>query len=310
MGTIVVPDRSTRQPKQIVENHGGEFPLSYDEVLSLPGIGRYTAGAILSISDAQRLPVLEGNTQRVYSRWLGLRQPPAEKEANALLWKFAESILPRSSNESHSGIFNQAAMELGALVCTPKQPGCATCPVKRQCAAFAEGSQGEIPGKITKTKYEDRTEFAFVIAGNSSDENESANYLLRPLPEGGRWAGLWDFPRPTEAHFESAETAADWLSNELGVAVRPGTRLKTIKHAVTKYRITLHVHEAKIRTSRRSPKPPWQWLGLSEINELPMSVTGRKIAKMFGWGAPKTLAFELTFKGAMRQPDRTRISHS
>ena len=102
--------------KLIVADHGGEFPLQFDEVLALPGIGRYTAGAILSISDGQKQPILEGNTQRVFSRWIALRGTPTETANNRLLWQVAEKMLPRKD----VGSFNQAAMELGALICTPK----------------------------------------------------------------------------------------------------------------------------------------------------------------------------------------------
>ena len=101
--------------KKIVAEHGGEFPLQYDQVLALPGIGRYTAGAILSISNDAKLPILEGNTQRVFSRLVGLREHPTEKNANSLLWEFATQMLPRSG----CGIFNQAAMELGLWSANP-----------------------------------------------------------------------------------------------------------------------------------------------------------------------------------------------
>ena len=99
--------------RKIVDEHEGEFPETYPEVLALPGVGRYTAGAILSIASGQRLPILEGNTQRVFSRWVANRAPVTERSATNLLWKIAEAMLPARD----AGAFNQAAMELGALVC-------------------------------------------------------------------------------------------------------------------------------------------------------------------------------------------------
>ena len=257
--------------KVVVEQHAGVFPTDFDDVLALPGIGRYTAGAILSVSGDQRLPILEGNTQRVFSRLIALRQSPTEKPANKLLWEFAEKMLPRSG----SGQFNQAAMEIGALICTPRNPSCSDCPLKSSCRTNALGLQDEIPGKVTKTKYEDRTEFAFVIGKPKSDQ-----FLMRVLPDGSRWAGLWDFPRPTESHFDSAAGAGDWLADQIGIRIQPGARLKTIKHAVTKYRISLHVHFADIARSRKKLPAPWKYVSLSEMESLPMSVTGRKIAKL------------------------------
>ncbi|TWT94403.1 A/G-specific adenine glycosylase [Stieleria varia] len=273
--------------KVIMEQYDGEFPLQFDQVLALPGIGRYTAGAILSISSGQRLPILEGNTHRVYSRWIALREPPMEKAANALLWQFAESILPRKSDAHGSGQFNQAAMELGALVCLPKNPKCDACPVRRDCRAAASGLQDQIPGKMTKTRYEDRTEFALILAQAPSRTSSAkmnsthlAKYLLRPLPTDGRWGGLWDFPRPTHGDLESVIAAAQWLSDEIGHPVDSGVCLKTIKHAVTKYRITLHVHMAQARLMKGwRPPAPWQWMTVNEMLDLPMSVTGRKIVE-------------------------------
>ena len=283
--------------KKIVDEHGGEFPLDFQDVLALPGVGRYTAGAVLSISTDAKLPILEGNTQRVFSRLMALRQSPTAKPANMLLWEFAEKILPRSG----SGQFNQAAMELGALICLPRAPRCDACPVGKHCAAAELGLQGEIPGKIKQIRYEDRTEFALVLAkadakraasrgrSNAADgepvsalDDSAERYLARPLPEGGRWAGLWDFPRCTDASIESVESASQWLSEQLGIDVASGVRLKTLRHAVTKYRISLHVHQASMSREGTSamgePPAPWQWVTLEQLAALPMSVTGRKIA--------------------------------
>ncbi len=267
--------------KQIAQQHNGRFPDSYDDVLALPGIGRYTAGAILSIADDQRLPILEGNTQRIFSRWVAMRRPATETAATNLLWKIAEEMLPRKN----PGTFNQAAMELGALVCTPKNPSCGECPVSTMCRAKLAGLQEKIPGKVSRVRYEDRTEFAMVIASRSGNQKQP-KYLLRPLPEGGRWAGLWDFPRTIEASFESVTTATPHLSDLVGVSIWPGARLTTIRHAVTKYRISLHVHVAEIGDQAAAevrpwrPRRPWRFVSLSEMAQLPMSVTGRKIAEL------------------------------
>ncbi len=260
--------------KQIVSQHNGVFPDQYADVLALPGIGRYTVGAILSISGNQKLPILEGNTQRVFARWVALRQSPNDTAANRVLWEIAEAMLPRSN----SGQFNQAAMELGALVCTPREPKCAECPIQSYCAAYDQGLELEIPGKVTKVKYEDRTEFAFVVCQNSASTAAKQKYLMRPLPDGGRWAGLWDFPRRTDRTFDDADSAAKDLSSEFGFDVQPGLRLQTIKHAVTKYRISLHVHVGEVSKIRKLTKP-WRFVTMSEMADLPMSVTARKITQ-------------------------------
>ncbi|MCG8650048.1 MAG: A/G-specific adenine glycosylase [Pirellulales bacterium] len=269
--------------KQIVQQHQGVFPSTFEQVIALPGIGRYTAGAILSISGQQRLPILEGNTQRVFSRWAAVRGAVSQPPNIRLLWEIAEAMLPPRA----PGTFNQAAMELGALVCTPRNPDCAHCPVKTSCQAHRSGLQQEIPGKVKHTRYEDRTEFALVIEKEAKGERK---FLLRQLPAGGRWAGLWDFPRTTKKSLDNVALATTELEKELGVKLRPGIRLKTIKHAVTKYRISLHVHEAKLASSRQ-PRGPWRFVSMEELTDLPMSVTGRKIVKLLHSDRQTTLPF-------------------
>jgi A/G-specific adenine glycosylase len=255
--------------RQIVDLHGGQFPAQFDQVLDLPGVGRYTAGAILSISANQRLPILEGNTQRVFSRWISMRGSIRERQSINLLWKVAESMLPRRQ----PGKFNQAAMELGALICTPKNPNCEQCPVSGICRARRDGLQEEIPGKVTNLRYEDRIEYALLLGKDDG-------YLLRPLPSDGRWAGLWDFPRTTTESYSSVEAAAKHLSGAIGIELAAKHHVTTIRHSVTKYRISLHVHHAELLDHRRKPPRPWRYVSVDQMADLPMSVTGRKIASL------------------------------
>ncbi|QDV64160.1 A/G-specific adenine glycosylase [Crateriforma conspicua] len=263
--------------KKIVAEHDGVFPETFDEVLALPGIGRYTAGAILSIACGQRHPILEGNTQRVFSRWVALEGSPSETPNQKALWQIAEAMLPPSDRPPgrDSGAFNQAAMELGALVCKPRDPDCNVCPVSSMCAAKRLGMQSQIPGKVKKIQYEDKTEFALILSDGAG------RYLMRPIPKGGRWAGLWDFPRPVESSIDTGESATRWLADQLGCSMALGSELATIRHAVTKYRIRLSVH--RVRSNEATlPRPPspWTWLSVGEMSQKPLSVTGRKIAKM------------------------------
>lgn len=262
--------------KQIVEQHQGVFPQTYAETLALPGIGRYTAGAILSISGDQRLPILEGNTVRVYSRWTGLREPVATPAAKETLWEIATAMLPRRG----SGQFNQAAMELGALVCKPKSPQCESCCVRSSCQAYALGLQDEIPGKVKSLDYENRQEFAFVVPLRGSDA-----VLLCRVPAGQRWAGLWDFPRWTEGGGQTVQQAAAALSQRIGIDLHPLTPLQpiaTMKHAVTRYRITLQVHRTVPIDAAQTDlaSADFRWLLPNQFGAVPLSVTGRKIATL------------------------------
>lgn len=257
--------------RQMVEQHAGEFPTRFDDVLALPGVGRYTAGAVMSISSDGRYPILEGNTVRVFSRWIAMQTPPQNSRANALLWAVAESMLPRKG----SGRFNQAAMELGALVCKPKQPSCDQCPIRSQCHARRQGVELSIPGKVTRTEYESRREFALVIERQHQGHTQ---YLMRRCHSSGRWAGLWDWPRPTDQEFESVGDVAVHFESQLKRRLDVGMRISTMKHAVTKYRITLDVHRVRLdRPLKRLPND-WAWQTSEDWSSLPMPVTARKIA--------------------------------
>lgn len=262
--------------KLIVREHSGEFPRSYEAVRALPGIGRYTAGAILSIGLDQRLPILEANTIRVLSRLIALRDDPRSPKSQARLWQVAEEILPASD----CGAFNQALMELGSELCTPKSPRCSACPVVQHCAAFTQNLTDQIPLPAKKTEYTDLIETAIVI-------RRSIRVLVRQCQPGERWAGLWDFPRFASLDAASPEwaiTAQQKLRDWLGLEVEPAGRLATTKHGVTRYRITLHVLDAQFLSAdlkrSRIAAAPQRWVTRRELSELPLSVTGRKIASL------------------------------
>lgn len=262
--------------QQIVQRHDGRFPLAYDDVIALPGIGRYTAGAILSISQNQALPILEGNTIRVFSRWIAMRSPVDERVSQNTLWQFSQSLLPTSkaalaSRDRGPAAVNQAAMELGALVCTPRDPKCLICPVAKYCDANTMGLQSVIPGKVTKTQYESRNEFAAVV------RNADGRLLVRQIPAGARFAGMWDFPKAGPPDASDAEHFTRWLENELGGTIELGEVVQTIKHAVTKYRITLHVHVARWKRGSVGVPANYQFATANQLAELPMSTTGRKL---------------------------------
>ncbi|WP_254513156.1 A/G-specific adenine glycosylase [Anatilimnocola floriformis] len=263
--------------KKIVAEHGGDFPRSYEAVRALPGIGRYTAGAILSIGLDQRLPILEANTIRVFSRLIALADDPRTTRSQARLWTFAEEILPAEN----CGAFNQALMELGSEICTPKAPSCAVCPVSAHCAVYAQGRTAEIPLAAKKTTYTDLTETAVVVRRGSK-------FLIRQCQPGERWAGLWDFPRfssPPASHESWLPTASDHLLNWLDVQIEPIAHLATTKHGVTRFRITLHVLDATwIAGGKTSAQQ--RWVTRDELHELPLSVTGRKIAGLLAPAKP------------------------
>ena len=256
--------------KVIVEQHGGVFPSETSSVRDLPGIGRYTAGAIMSIAHDAREPILEANTIRLYSRLLAYRENTTSAEAQRILWSFAEEILPKKN----VGQFNQATMELGSLVCVPKNPKCLACPLSGICPTFAEGLQEEIPQTQKPTKYEDVNEIAVVVYRNRK-------VLLRRCGANERWAGLWDFPRFRLDNKRRTELQIPENVKQLtGVEVSLDNKLTTIKHGVTRFRITLDCYQAQFDSGRTKRGADCKWVSISALNEFPLSVTGRKISKL------------------------------
>jgi A/G-specific adenine glycosylase len=258
---------------QIVAEHGGAFPTTYDDVRSLPGIGRYTAGAILSIGLDQRLPILEANTIRVLSRLTACQQYVDSGQGQNYLWSVAEAILPRTK----CGAFNQSLMELGSQICTVRSPNCERCPVARLCQARQLGLVDEIPRSANRKKYEDVTELAVVIRRGSQ-------VLLRHCQPGDRWAGLWDFPRFRAASDATTEQViVSGIREATKLDIQVGPELATIKHSVTRFRITLKCYEAQLLKRTNSSKltsNAWRWVPIGRLAEYPLSVTGRKISNL------------------------------
>jgi len=257
--------------KQVVAEHGGEFPRDVASLMRLPGVGRYTAGAVASFAFDVRAAIVEVNTLRVITRLTAFPNDPAAAAGQRFIWQTAEDMLPRQG----AGRFNYALMELGALVCKPAEPPCEKCPVTAHCAAFQLGLQNELPRLAVKPKPTAAREAAVVIRRNG-------HVLLRQRTKGERWEGLWDFPR-----FELENEGPLFVRDELiakvreqtGVAIAPGGILKTIKHGVTRFRITLDCYEARLVGGRirSTAAKPVRWTPLTELTALPLSVTGRKI---------------------------------
>lgn len=260
--------------QQIVAEHRGRFPDDVETLQTLPGIGRYTAGAIVSIAFDKPAPILEANTIRLLSRLIAYPADPMKSAGQKILWQTAEELLPRKEIAR----FNQALMELGSLVCTPQNPKCDQCPAVQLCGAKEAGQQHKIPLAKQKTKFTDVSEAAVVVRKNGS-------VLVRQCGEEERWAGLWDFPRfevEGEGPLFVKDELVEKVQQQTGVKIKPAAHFKTIKHGVTRYRITLDCYEASYQSGkvRSSTTKPLKWLSPEELTELPLSSTGRKIAKL------------------------------
>ena len=257
--------------KIVAESYQGVFPRNLDELNSLPGIGRYTAGAIASFAFDQRAPIVEANTLRLYCRLLGYDDDPRSKDGQAVLWEFAEAILPTTS----PGRINQALMELGASNCSPRDPKCESCPVQQHCQSFRDGTQATIPRPKAKTKFTDVTEVSIAIRNQNQ-------YLLRRRSESERWAGLWDFIRfeiPHDRKTVDQENLVQSVLEKTGLHVDFQPQVAEWKHGVTRYRITLKCFIADRRKGRLLSQHDWKWVKPVDFDEFPLSVTARQFAQ-------------------------------
>ncbi len=261
--------------QMVVENHGGKFPETFDDVLALPGIGRYTAGAILSISLDQQLPILEGNTVRLFARLMKMAEDPKVSASQKLLWQFSETLVPKK----RAGDFNQALMEIGSEICTPTSPKCSECPIIKFCPTFVAGLQDQIPASSKKMKYESLHE-AVVLVAKPMKKNGQKQYLVRQCGADERWTGLWDFPRFEFKEGDVVEQLRRDLESLSGLSVSIQSAEVRLKHAVTRFRITLDVFEGNDPRGRlkTAKDKSLRWATAEEIEALPMSTTGRKIA--------------------------------
>jgi len=182
--------------KQVAELHGGVFPQTFEEIAALPGIGRSTAGAILSLSLGKHFAILDGNVKRVLARCYAVAGWPGKKEVEKRLWELAEQVTPAKGVEQ----FNQAMMDLGAMVCTRSKPKCTLCPLQTGCIAYANHSWAEYPGKKPRQTLPERS--AYFLLMQHGDQ-----VFLQQRPPVGLWGGLFCFPQ-----FEDEASLHDWLA--------------------------------------------------------------------------------------------------
>lgn len=262
--------RNLHRAAQAVAAQGGEFPHTVDELLALPGIGRYTAGAIASIAFGARASVLDGNVIRVYARLLDLLEDVTQTATQAKLWDQAEAWLP----EQRAGDYNQALMDLGRLVCKPKKPLCGQCPIRAHCLAYQRGTQDERPVKKAKAP----TPHYDVTAGMIW--NERGELLIAQRPLDGLLGGLWEFPGGKQ---EDGETLPHCLQRELreelAIEVEVGELFTRVEHGFTHFRITLHAFTCRYVSGEPQALGvrDWKWVLPGELSRYSFGKADRQV---------------------------------
>jgi A/G-specific adenine glycosylase len=258
-----------RAAQEIVAGFGGEIPGTVEELLTLPGIGRYTAGAIASIAFGRDAPVVDGNVTRVLCRYFNIPGDPKRARTQKELWQRAENLLPRG----RAGEFNQAVMELGATLCIPRQPRCAACPLARGCAARRLNIQDQLPAKRTRKKLPHYDIAVGIIW-------KRGKILIAQRPAEKLLGGLWEFPGGhREKHESLAACVAREVREELGIEIAVGEEMATVEHAYSHFKITLHAFQC--RWVRGRPRAvgcaAWKWIAPRDLAQYAFPAANRKV---------------------------------
>lgn len=258
-----------RAARLIVRDFHGVMPDQRADLLKLPGIGRYTAGAIASIAFGRDEAALDGNAMRVLSRLFNVSDAIEKSSTQKRLWELAERLLPRG----YAADFNQALMELGATVCVPQTPRCACCPLEEDCAARRLGLEKTLPVHIARKS---RPHHQAAVGIIWRDEK----ILIARRPEDGLLGGLWEFPGGKREPGERWQACLKReVREELGIEIKVGQRLAIVEHGYTHFKVTLHA----FRCEYRSGKPralgcsAFAWVAPADLGKYAFPAANRKI---------------------------------
>jgi len=258
--------RNLHRSSQIVLNRfHGRVPDTLKDLLSLPGIGRSTAGAILSFAFHKEAPILDGNAKRVLSRLFAVSGSPGERKTEGLLWEISESLIPKG----FSNPFNQALMDLGSMLCTPKEPECGRCPLRHFCKGRASGNPGRFPAKKVKKTIPHVESVSAVIRKNGK-------VLLKQRPPKGLLGGLWDFPNwRIEGEGRLRLRLRNRIQKEMGMNVEVKESIGIFRQTFSHFKLTLQVFHCQPLNGKAKGK----WVPIRNLHLLPMSRIHRKIAQ-------------------------------
>jgi A/G-specific adenine glycosylase len=259
--------------KIIVKEHAGELPRDLESLRKLPGIGRYTLGAIASMAFGMNVAALDGNIKRVYARIFDISEPVDTPKGEALLWDIAEQHLPKKD----AGDYNQALMDLGATICLPKNPRCLICPVMQMCKARENGTQHLRPVKSPKKIVPHHIHAAGVIV-------ENGKALLAKRPSEGLLGGMWEFPNgrvqgdPLEGLAEALKTGYNLRLRVNRRSLHPIEHLGIVEHGYSHFSVSVYVYKCELAAEEIGEN--LKWIPLNKLDGYPMGRIDRQIAYM------------------------------
>jgi A/G-specific adenine glycosylase len=258
--------------KVIVDKYSGQLPDTIDELQNIPGIGRYTAGAIASIAFGKSAPILDGNVIRILCRIFRIKGNPKDTAVKNQLWELAETLV----SPTHPGDFNEAMMELGATVCTPANPDCFDCPLQKVCEAFKHDEQEKLPFRQKAKPVPHYT----IVVGIVYKDNK---ILIDKRKQNALLGGLWEFPGGKKQKSESFKTAvAREVKEETGIDIQVGKRLCIVKHVYSHFKITLHAYLCDYVSGTAKPLgcDAVKWIKPAELTKYAFPAANVKIIKM------------------------------
>ena len=256
--------------KMVWEQFGGEFPDEMDKVKKIPGIGPYTAGAILSIAFNLSYPAVDGNVLRVFARVFAIKEDIAQSQTVKYIQRKAAAYMP----EGKAAAFTEALMELGALICIPVSPLCLTCPLFHKCEARLQGMQDKLPVKSKKTKPKPmHMVFCVIRCGQE--------ILIVQNPFGRLLKGMWGFPGQEGTAANDEETVHGILK-ELGIEAADIQKWGTARHIFTHMDWDMHIYHCETK-HKQAVAQPHQWIGRDDICRYPFPKVYQKILNRIEW---------------------------
>jgi A/G-specific adenine glycosylase len=258
-----------RAARRVLEDHGGQLPAYRDALLALPGIGPYTVGAILSLAFRQDAAVLDGNVRRVLSRLFAVDGDLRSAATRKRLWNLAEALLP----PGQAGPFNEGLMDLGATVCTARDPRCADCPLSEECQGYQEGNPGKYPARVQRRPLPHYDVAAGIIW-------RGEQVLISKRHADDLLGGLWELPGGKREDGETLEEClAREVREELGIEIAVGGLLITVRHAYTHFRVTIHVFHCRYLSGQPQALgcADWRWVQPDELGDFAFPAADRRI---------------------------------